>query len=62
MKHTDPQVKIRLPEELHRHLKMSARHEERTMSGHIVFLLRQDMEKEKGTGAEFGHLPDASNQ
>ncbi|GBR01974.1 Arc family DNA-binding protein [Asaia lannensis] len=54
MKHTDPQMKIRLPLDVHRHVKLSAKRQERTMNGYIVFLLRQEMEKEKTEEAMLG--------
>ncbi|GBR19881.1 Arc family DNA-binding protein [Asaia spathodeae] len=60
MKHTDPQMKIRLPLEVHRHVKASAKRQERTMNGYIVFLLRQEMEKEKATGTRLAANPVAS--
>ncbi|CDG39640.1 MULTISPECIES: toxin-antitoxin system HicB family antitoxin [Asaia] len=55
-------MKIRLPLELHRHVKASAKRQERTMNGYIVFLLRQEMEKEKATGPAVESSPVASEQ
>lgn len=62
MTHTDPQMKIRLPLEVHRHVKASAKRQERTMNGYIVFLLRQEMEKEKAPDPALESKSDASEQ
>ncbi|BBC81294.1 regulatory protein [Acetobacter orientalis] len=47
MSHSYPQMKIRLPPDVHDHVKGAAKRQQRSLSGHIVFLLRQEMEKEK---------------
>ncbi|MBS1029447.1 hypothetical protein [Gluconobacter albidus] len=62
MKHSFPQMKIRLPPEVHAHAKEMACRQERSLSAHIVFLLRQEMEKEKASGASLATTPDASYQ
>ncbi|MFT8711441.1 Arc family DNA-binding protein [Komagataeibacter rhaeticus] len=62
MKHTDPNFKLRMPIEVHNHLKATAARQQRTMGAHIVFLLRQEMEKEKASGHVAKQFPDASEQ
>lgn len=61
MTHSYPQMKIRLPPEVHAHAKEAAKRQERSLSGHIVFLLRQEMEKEKAPDHALGKLSDASH-
>ncbi|WP_156470167.1 Arc family DNA-binding protein [Acetobacter cerevisiae] len=58
---TGTQMKIRLPPEVHAHVKEMASRQERSLNGHIVFLLRQEMEKEKASGPAVGSKPDASD-
>ncbi|WP_415512776.1 Arc family DNA-binding protein [Acetobacter papayae] len=47
MTHSYPQLKFRLPPDVHSYVKEAAKRQERSLNGHIVFLLRQEMEKEK---------------
>lgn len=59
MSHSYPQMKIRLPPDVHDHVKGAAKRQQRSLSGHIVFLLRQEMEKEKASDHAVGSEPDA---
>jgi len=61
MRSDDPNFKLRLPPEVHDHLKRKSRQQERTMGAHIVFLLRQEMEKE-ASGRALESSPDVSAQ
>jgi len=61
MRSDDPNFKLRLPPEVHDHLKRKSRQQERTMGAHIVFLLRQEMQKE-APGPSLATNPDASQQ
>lgn len=61
MKHDDPNFKLRLPPEVHDYLKRKSRQQERTMGAHIVFLLRQEMQKE-ASGSGLATSPNASQQ
>ncbi|MFT9025917.1 toxin-antitoxin system HicB family antitoxin [Acetobacter indonesiensis] len=55
-------MKIRLPPDVHTHVKEMAAKQERSLNGHIVFLLRQEMEKEKAPGNSLqATSPDASH-
>lgn len=49
--------KIALPQEVKQFLEYRARQQERSMSAHIIYLLRQDMEKAPGHVAK--QSPDA---
>lgn len=62
MTHSYPQMKIRLPPDVHAHVKEMAARQERSLNGHIVFLLRQEMEKEKAPEPRLGNRSDASEQ
>ncbi|ASC05167.1 Arc family DNA-binding protein [Acetobacter pasteurianus] len=61
MTHSYPQMKIRLPPEVHAHAKEAAKRQERSLSSHIVFLLRQEMEKEKAPEHGLENRSDASD-
>ncbi|MFT8655952.1 MAG: toxin-antitoxin system HicB family antitoxin [Acetobacter papayae] len=61
MTHSYPQMKIRLPPAVHAHVKEMAIRQERSLNAHIVFLLRQEMEKEKASDLALGKQSDASH-
>lgn len=54
-------MKIRLPSDVHTHVKEMARRQERSLNGHIVFLLRKEMEKEKAPEHGLENRSDASD-
>lgn len=60
MTHSYTQMKLRLPPDVHSYIKGAANHQERSLNGHIVFLLKQIMEKEKAPGNDANQTPDAS--
>ncbi|MFT8480340.1 Arc family DNA-binding protein [Gluconobacter oxydans] len=62
MPRTDPQMKIRLPPDLHAYVKRRAQQERRSMNSEIVLLILREMEKEKASGASLATTPDASYQ
>jgi len=62
MRQNDPNFKLRMPGEVHDYLKRKSQQQERTMSAHIVFLLRQDMKNEKASDAALESTSDASHQ
>lgn len=62
MSRQDPQIHIRLEPSVKDFLQRCAKQQERTMGAHITFLLRQEMEKEKASGASLATTPDASQQ
>lgn len=47
MMHNYPQMKIRLPPDVHAYVKEVSKQQERSMNSHITFLLRQEMEKKE---------------
>ena len=51
MKRTDPQMRIRLPDDVKLWLEKSAQSHMRTQNAEIVMALRQQMEKEMPTPA-----------
>ncbi|OAZ72432.1 hypothetical protein SRCM100623_00971 [Acetobacter pasteurianus] len=40
-------MKIRLPPDVHAYVKEVSKQQERSMNSHIIFLLRQEMEKKE---------------
>lgn len=62
MSQTDPQMKIRLPPDLHTYLKQRAQQERRSMNSEIILLILREMEKEKAPGHVAKQSPDASQQ
>lgn len=61
MPYSYPQLKFRLPPDVHSYVKEAAKRQERSLNGHIVFLLRQEMEKEKASDLALGKQSDASH-
>lgn len=53
--------KIPMPDDVRAWLDISAPKAQRSRGAHIIFLLRQEMEKEKAPGADQSN-PDASHQ
>ncbi|WP_415483605.1 Arc family DNA-binding protein [Acetobacter papayae] len=60
MSRTDPQMKIRLPPDLHAYMKRRAWRERRSMNSEIILLILREMEKEKAPGSRQAN-PDASH-
>lgn len=56
-----PDFKLRIPADVRLHLKAKSQEQQRSMGAHIVFLLRQEMEKEKASGNAGKLTPDALN-
>lgn len=61
MKQPHRDFKLRIPLEVHRHLMDASRKQKRSMGSHIVFLLQQEMEKEKAPEPRLGNRSDASD-
>lgn len=54
--------KIAMPQDVKDWISRTAPRHQRSRSAHIIFLLRQEMEKEKAPGMSLQATPDASEQ
>ncbi len=52
--------KIPMPDDVRQWLDRAAPRAERSRGAHVIFLLRQEMEKEKASGPSLATNPDAS--
>lgn len=56
-----PQFKLRIPHELKQWLRQKSKDNERSMSAHIIYVLKQKMTEEKASGSSLATFPDASH-
>lgn len=61
MARSDAMIHVRLAPELKEFICLRAKDQERSINAHVVFLIRQEMEKEKASGNAGKLNPDASD-
>ncbi len=60
MARSDTMIHVRLAPELKEFIRLRAKDQERSINAHVVFLIRQEMEKEKASDLAVGKQSDAS--
>lgn len=61
MARSDTMIHVRLAPELKEFICLRAKDQERSVNAHVVFLIRQEMEKEKASDLALGKQSDASH-